>query len=565
MTKPNHTSNCIKQLMTDINQIKPLQKFLIKFLKHKFIYRSRPISPQIYIVGGAVRDALLGHQLADYDFVVEGLTKKQLANYLDQTDGQSLDIASRNFGVFKYKLPYSKTVIDIALPRQDIYLQHGLGHKDVQTHTKAKLSIKDDLARRDFTINAMAVNIATHELIDYFHGLVDLQKKVIRCVGDPYERLVLEDPTRIMRALRFAATFNFSIAPPTLAIIKEHHHEINQQFKQRYQNKQKKVRIRNTERVSREILALEFLKGFDRQPVRYIELIDQCQIYKTIFPAEIVPIWEKLKSTSQPPDKHAEGSVWNHGLLALKNLDLLKENQLGLSPHASINLKLATLFHDIGKVTTLKIDATGKYTYYNHPDESAAMATKIIRHLHLPAAVGKNESLSVSVKKVVFLIKHHMLPSSSYADQMRDKTVVKYFLEDEPLGQELLQLAFIDASSSLKQRGPQDYTGIKKTLKKIEIAREKLAQITHHQKIYPVDGQKIKKLLTTVVKSLKKQLSEDRYQQIYQIATSHHGGQLIGQLKEIILEDALAHPRQYNTISKKNTRAKKIIMQAIEK
>lgn len=559
MKLDKHNQQKIDKLIKDIHGTKPLQKFLNNFINHKFSRKGKKISPQIYVVGGAVRDSLLGNITKDYDFVVEGLTKSEIADYLDDQPGTSLDIESRNFGVFKYKLPQSKIIIDIALPRQDIYLQHGRGHKDVLTKTAQKLTIEDDLSRRDFTINALAVNIGNHELVDYFRGVEDIEKKVIRCVGRPFDRLVLEDPTRIMRALRFAASLNFSIEKSTLSTIRKNHPEINKKFKQVYTAKKGPKKSRMTERVSREILALEFLKGFNADPVRYITLLDQNKIYQTLLPSDAVSIWEGMKTTKQPKNKHAEGSVWNHAMLSLENIKKLKNNKLGLSKDISINLKIATFFHDIGKVTTLNIDDQGQYTYYNHPDESVQITRQIINHLKLFSATAKNDHLHVDNKKISYLIKHHMLPSASYAGKMRDKTIVKYFLEDEELGMELLQLAYIDASSSLKEVGPQDYTALKKTIKHIELARKKLAKISRSQKIYPVDGNKIKSLLQKILNQKKQEIKSEVYDRAMTAITSNRGGRMIGQFKELILEDALENPELYKTTRKKHARASEVI------
>ncbi|MBU0647935.1 HD domain-containing protein, partial [Patescibacteria group bacterium] len=435
----------------------------------------------------------------------------------------------------------------------------------VKIKTHQNLTIKEDLSRREFTINAMAIDLINHQLIDHFGGIKDLKQKVIKCVGDPHTRLVLEDPTRMLRALRFASKYNFRVDSKIIDIIKKHHNEINKTFTQKYTDKHGQPKTRTIERVSREILALEFLKGFDANPVMMIELLDSTNLYQTILPAEMVQIWEQAKKTPQPKNYHSEGSVWNHSMLALKNIAKLKNNSLSIPEHTSINLKLAAFLHDFGKVTTIKTDATKKYTYYNHPDESAQIAQKFIKHLKLFSPVAKDDPLSVSSKKVTFLIKHHMLPSASYAKEMKDKTIVKYFLQDPALGQELLQLAFIDASSSIKASGRQDYTGISRTLQKIQLAKAKLALMNKKKVIYPVDGNKIKKLLVKFIKDNPSILTKAENHELLNIARNQSGGKIIGLLKEKILEDALEHPHLYSTTRKKNTRSKQIISEYIEK
>lgn len=434
---------------------------IIKALIKKF--------PRSYLVGGAVRDFLLQRPFKDYDFVVEGVEKKELSDFLASLPGKLVDIQSRNFGVFKYRPPKSKMVIDIALPRLDIYGQYYLGHQDVKVLAHKDLTITDDLSRRDFTINSLAINLSTGELIDPFGGQEDLKSQTIRAVGNPFERLVKEDPTRMLRALRFVCQLNFSLEKDTFSVIKKHHSQITAKYSTIVEGVKKTLT-----RVSPEILATEFLKGFYANPALMIQLLDESGIYQSILSPQLKATWEGLKQTDQPPDYHAEGNVWNHTILALKNISLLAKNKLHLPPDASINLKLAVLLHDFGKVSTFVLK-NNNYTYYNHPEVSANLSREFIRQLKLVSPFAKNDKLFVDTKKITFLVEKHMLPFNVKAEEIKERKVIKYFLTDEIRGQELLQLSYIDANSAVKSgHKPPNFHSILQFLQRINQVKQKL-------------------------------------------------------------------------------------------
>lgn len=533
----------VDEIIKKIFQNSEIKDLINYFEKFRVNFRNQP-QPNIYLVGGAVRDALLGKTNKDFDFVIEGMSKENIIDFLEQIPGKSIDVESRNFGVFKHIPQKSNLVFDIALPRIDEYSQYGLGHKDVSTIHHADMTIVDDLSRRDFTINSMAIDLINCKLLDPFNGQKDLEKKLIRAVGEPYLRLVEEDPTRMMRALRFACQLNFQIEKKTFDIICENNKEINKKFTQNISKNGKTIN-RQTERVSKETLAAELIKGFFANPSEMFLLLDKTKIYKTILNKEAAIVWEGLKKTEQPRNHHSEGNVWNHTLLSLRNIDKLSQNTYGLLPEKSIELILAALFHDFGKVVTIKIDEKGKFTYYNHPEKSAEIATKAIKHLKLFSAFPKEDHLHVDVKNVSFLIKYHMLPFNANPKKMRDGKIAKYFyLGNEEIGQKLLQLAYIDASSTIKENGRQNYSSIENFLKRIKEVKDKLDKFIPPKEKYPVDGQQIKNILSEIInqKNINKKISDGLRQIIKTIIENQRGGKIIGELKELILENALKQP-----------------------
>ena len=164
-------------------------KNLSKWAKIPFIKQLIKKFPKadLFLVGGAVRDEILGRETKDFDFVIRGVSKDNLQKFLT-TQGK-VDLVGKKFGVFKFKPKGWKGLeIDIALPRTEHSINFSGAYKDFKIQSNAKLKIEDDLSRRDFTINAMAFNIKKQELVDPFNGQVDLKKQKIKAVGKPEQR-----------------------------------------------------------------------------------------------------------------------------------------------------------------------------------------------------------------------------------------------------------------------------------------------------------------------------------------------------------------------------------------
>jgi len=169
----------------------------------------------VYIVGGSVRDALMNKSPKDIDIVVEGLGIDDVKEMLKHFGKTSL--VGQSFSVIKFRPKYHKGEdFDIAVPRIDRKI--GTGHKGFEVSTEG-VTIKEDLKRRDFTINSIAVNIKTGEVLDPFGGRKDIQAKLLRATD---KNAFVEDPLRIMRAINFAARFRFDIEPETLNLMKKY-------------------------------------------------------------------------------------------------------------------------------------------------------------------------------------------------------------------------------------------------------------------------------------------------------------------------------------------------------
>jgi poly(A) polymerase len=431
---------------------------------------------QIYLVGGYIRDYLLGVPSKDFDFVVTGMEKKKLENFLKKY-GEVADVDSRAFGVFKFKPKnYSgDTLIDIALSRKES--QIGPGHKDFSVCTSAELKIEDDLSRRDFTINALAINLKNQKLVDNFDGIADLENKIIKAVGKPEERFI-EDPSRILRAIRLSCQLGFEIEPKTFSAAKKLSLEITKTFID--SSNRKKTR------VSEEIIASEFLKGFNKNYIQLIRYYNELGILK-----QILPELEKLKNVEQPQQFHSEGDVWEHTILALKNL----------KPKADINLKIAVLFHDIGKpdTQTFPKNPSDRIRFNEHDEKSAEIFIKIYNHLKFSAPFPKNNPLYPDKKEIVWLINNHMLCTIRRPEKMRLGTIEKYFFKNEAWGKNLLALIKADILATVPPDGNPDFTNYNKIVKRIKEAEKSIKEQKKERKLTKeipliADGKVIQKI-----------------------------------------------------------------------
>jgi len=166
----------------------------------------------IYIVGGSVRDAYLGNNVKDIDLIVDKLTLSQIKFVIE--DFGKVNIVGESFSVLKFRPNgWVGEDFDIAVPRKDRKI--GDTHKDFEIVTD-NVSILEDLKRRDFTINSVAINVMSKEILDPFNGLADLNKKLIRATDI---HAFAEDPLRILRAMMFASRFNFTIVSSTKSLM----------------------------------------------------------------------------------------------------------------------------------------------------------------------------------------------------------------------------------------------------------------------------------------------------------------------------------------------------------
>ena len=297
---------------------------------------------QIYMVGGAVRDRLLGLPVQDHDWVVVGATPEQMVarGYLP---------VGKDFPVFLHP----DTREEYALARTE--RKSGRGYKGFTVFTSPDVTIEDDLARRDLTINAIAARAdwtgaegqKDPEFIDPFHGRRDLQAKVLRHVTAAFR----EDPVRILRLARFAARFHdFTIAPETMALLRE------------------MVQEGEADHLVPERVWQELARGLmEDHPVRLFDVLRDCGALRVVLP-ELDRLW----GVPQRPEYHPEVDTGVHVMMVLQQAARLR---------APLPVRWACLMHDLGKGTT---PADGRPRHIAHEARSARLLRAVAERLRVP-------------------------------------------------------------------------------------------------------------------------------------------------------------------------------------
>jgi poly(A) polymerase len=309
---------------------------------------------QALLVGGCVRDLLLGREPADYDVTTDATPDQVMALFPENV------AVGAQFGVVL--IPREELKVEVATFRSDIGYSDGR-HPDRVAFSK---TAEEDVQRRDFTINGLLMRHDTGEVLDYVGGQADLRAKVIRAIGEP-DRRFTEDKLRMLRAVRFAARFGFEIEPDTLHAIHRHVEEIRQVSPERLRDELTKML---TEGAAR----------------RAFELLEETGLLQQVLP-EIAA----MKGVEQPPQFHPEGDVWIHTRLMLEGLPA------GVSP----TLAWSVLLHDVGKPPTFKsASETGdRIRFDGHVDVGVRMAEQICRRLRFSNA---------DTEQILALVDNHM-------------------------------------------------------------------------------------------------------------------------------------------------------------
>jgi len=296
----------------------------------------RSAGHQAYLVGGCVRDILLGREPADYDVATDAIPDRVQALF-----PHSLAVGAQ-FGVII--VTDGNAQAEVATFRCDVGYSDGR-HPD---HVEYTTSAKEDVRRRDFTINALLLDPESNEVLDYVGGRDDLSAGIIRAIGDPAQRF-REDKLRLVRAVRFAARFRYAIEAATFGAIAELAPDVAEVSAERIRDELTKVL---TEGAAR----------------RAFELLDETRLLP-----ELLPEIARMKGVEQPPQFHPEGDVWTHTLLMLEQLPA------GCSP----TLAWGVLLHDVGKPPTFTPPAgpEGRIRFDRHVEVGTVMAEDICRRL----------------------------------------------------------------------------------------------------------------------------------------------------------------------------------------
>lgn len=445
----------IKQLITKLNH------------QHKGV--------RVYLVGGAVRDILLKRPTKDFDLVVTGINGHNLENWLKQ-QGKVI-LVGKTFGVYKFipkKWPHEP--IDIALPRLDHSFQSGR-YRDVKISTSSKLNIEQDLTRRDFTINALALSLDTYQLIDVSNGQKDLKGGIIRTVGVSKLRFQ-EDYSRLLRGLRFALQLNFKFESKTWQAVKT------------AAPKAANGKLNKQWLVPREVIAREFLKSLSVNPSAAIKLWDKAGLIKLLLP-EV----NQMKNTPQAKVWHSEGDVFKHTVLALKSFTSKEWRKFFSKQPPTLSVIMGVLLHDIGKPLTLQTPNTHQVKHIatpNHDTVGAKLVPKIITRLKLTSFVTQTND-KIDADLVEWLVAKHLLLVHGKVAEFKPSTLYKYFYQRPEWGLGLQQVIFADSWATHPADGHKLFDRLQALRQRIKNLQPLLSQKGELKLL--LDGNQIMKLL----------------------------------------------------------------------
>ncbi len=334
-------------------------------LARSIVARLRGAGHQAYLVGGCVRDLLLGREPRDFDIATDARPDRvsELFEWSEQVGA--------HFGVVLVRENTSQ--VEVATFRSDASYSDGRRPDAVRFEGDPR----KDALRRDFTINALLLDTDSNEVLDFTDGRADLERRVIRAIGEPEERFQ-EDHLRLIRAVRFAARLGFEIEPQTMAALQRMHGLI--------------LKV-SPERV-RDELSRILTEGGAR---RGFELLDQTGLLN-----DLLPEVAAMKGVAQPPEFHPEGDVWTHTMLLLEKLR-----------HPTVTLAVGALLHDVGKPGTFRM--ADRIRFDGHVEEGVRLAHEILTRLRFS---------SEQITQIEALIANHMRFKDT--GQMRESTMKRF-------------------------------------------------------------------------------------------------------------------------------------------
>jgi len=359
---------------------------------------------QAYFVGGCVRDLLLGREPADYD-VSTSATPDEVMRIFPETYAVGaqfgvvlVPVPEREQNAVHNDAPTNHTkanVVEVATFRSDIGYSDGR-HPDQVRFSK---NPQEDVKRRDFTINGLLLDPLKNEVLDFVGGQKDLVAKIVRTIGDPGHRFA-EDKLRMLRAVRFAARFDYAIDPATMSAIQKLAADVHQVSRERVRDELTKM----------------LTEGHAR---RAFLLLDETNLLR-----ELLPEIEAMKGVEQPPEFHPEGDVFVHTLLLLDKLP----------PPCPPTLAWGALLHDVGKPPTFRV-APDRIRFDGHVEVGVKMAEDICRRLRFA---------NDDTEQILALIDNHM--RFAHVQQMKESTFKKFVRM--PRFDEHLELHRLDCQSS---------------------------------------------------------------------------------------------------------------------
>ena len=376
------------------------------FRENKIYKILKTFGGEIYLVGGAVRDVILGvsgEDIHDFDIIVINEPANEYAKKIaDKTDAAALVTLDEENNIYRVVLKDKVNYIDITNPIND--------------------SLEADIKRRDLTINALCMNIFTGEVVDYTGGLDDINNKKLRAIS---EENFIDDPLRIIRAYRFASKYGFDIDKETEKIIEKHKGLILKP---------------SVERRNCEIMKLFGGKWADK----VIEKMDKAGIIDILFPIMI-----DVKKV--PPNTHHHLDLFRHSVATVKYIQEIYENSKEeVKTHLEridfggdtrlAHLKFAGFLHDIGKFSTWTIEENGRHRFIRHDEIGEEIARGILK---------EQKFSKKQIDYIAFIIRHHIYPSAVVsAPNISDKIYMRYIRKAKDNSIDLITVAKADRLSA---------------------------------------------------------------------------------------------------------------------
>ena len=385
---------------------------LIKYPVFLLAYEAAKMAgAKIYVVGGFVRDLVLGVENDDIDFLCVGNGIKVAEEFSKLVNGELT--VYENFGTAM--VMYGDQKIEFVGARKEVY-ERGSRKPFVFDGT-----LEDDIMRRDFTINAMCISINEDfgDLIDLVGGLADLQLGIIRCVGTPEDRF-MEDPLRMLRCIRFRCKLSrpgreFHIAVPTMAAIQKCKDEI---------------KTLSGERITEELNKILASK----KPSQGIMLLEQSGLLPYILP--------EVAALRMPEDK-GHKDIFDHTIRVLDNVAAQSDN---------LYLRWAALLHDIGKEPTKAYKEGQGWTFFSHASVGSKMVEGVFKRLKMP--------LDDRMQYVTKLVDMHMRPTTLAEEGVTDSAIRRLLFDAGDTIDDLLLLAKCDVTTKYEAKRTKIYENL---------------------------------------------------------------------------------------------------------